>query len=76
MREAPALMRWITTLVSPPPERVVAAIVRVASAPEFAGQSGRFYHAGKEITADAYARDPKVQSRLWAVSAQLAKVDL
>jgi len=51
-------------------------IVRVATAPEFAGESGHFYRDGKEIKADAFALDPENQQRLWQVSAELAKLNV
>jgi NAD(P)-dependent dehydrogenase (short-subunit alcohol dehydrogenase family) len=73
MREAPTPMRWITNLFSASPERAASGIVSVAAAPEFAGQSGRFYRDGKEISAPAYARDRDNQRRLWEVSAELTK---
>jgi NAD(P)-dependent dehydrogenase (short-subunit alcohol dehydrogenase family) len=73
-REFPALMRWFTYLISAPPERAAEGIVRLASASEFAGRSGRFYHNGTEIIANEYARDPNVQRRLWEVSAELTKL--
>ncbi len=72
MREAPALMRWLIARMSAPPERAAGAITQLAAAPEYAGSSGRFYHNGQEIQADAYAYDQNVQRRLWEVSAQLS----
>jgi NAD(P)-dependent dehydrogenase (short-subunit alcohol dehydrogenase family) len=75
MRQAPAVLRGLTWMMSSPPERAAAAIVQLASAPEVSGQTGRFYHNGKEIKADAYAYDPGVQQRLWDVSAALAHLD-
>ena len=76
MREAPALLRWFTTLMSAAPDRAVEPIVRLAYAPEFTGQTGRFYHKGKEIHADAYAYDPNVQRQLWDVSAKLTGLSI
>ena len=76
MREAPAPMRWFTNLMSTKPERATDMIVRVATAPEFAGESGHFYRDGKEIKADAFALDPENQQRLWQVSAELAKLNV
>ncbi len=71
MREAPALMRWLTNLMSAAPDRAVEPIVTLAYAPEYAGQTGRFYHKGQAITAAAYAYDLNIQRQLWEVSAQL-----
>jgi hypothetical protein len=74
MREANPLLRFVTRLFSPPAERAAEGIVRVATAPEFAGASGRFYHNGKEIKADAFAYDANAQQQLWKVSAELTKL--
>jgi len=76
MREAPAPMRWFTNLMSTKSEHAADMIVRVATAPEFAGESGHFYRDGKEIKADAFALDPENQQRLWQVSAELAKLNV
>ena len=75
MREAPAVLRGVTWLVSAPPERAAEAIVRLALAPEYTGRTGRFYHKGKEIQADPYAYDASMQQRLWEVSAALVGMD-
>lgn len=72
MREAPPPLRWITSIFSAPPDRAAEAIGSVAMDAKFDGQTGRFYHRGKEIRAAAYAHDPEAQQRLWAVSAALA----
>jgi NAD(P)-dependent dehydrogenase (short-subunit alcohol dehydrogenase family) len=71
MQEAPAPLRILTNLMSTTPERAVEPIVRVATAPEFADGSGRFYRNSKEIRATDYAYDESVQEQLWAESARL-----
>jgi NAD(P)-dependent dehydrogenase (short-subunit alcohol dehydrogenase family) len=71
MRQAPVPLRWAVRLVSAPPARAAAAIVPLAVSPEFQGQSGRFFRAGREIKAPAYTRDPDVARRLWETSARL-----
>jgi NAD(P)-dependent dehydrogenase (short-subunit alcohol dehydrogenase family) len=75
MRQAPVVLRWLTWMASASPERAAEAIAHLASAPEVAGRTGRFYHNGKEIQADAYAYDPEVQEHLWEVSAALTHLD-
>jgi NAD(P)-dependent dehydrogenase (short-subunit alcohol dehydrogenase family) len=72
MRHAPAPIRWVTYLASALPERAVAPIVRVATEPEFATESGRFFLRGRVIDPPPYTRDEAVQERLWAASAALA----
>jgi NAD(P)-dependent dehydrogenase (short-subunit alcohol dehydrogenase family) len=71
MREAPAPFRVLTQLLSRSPGRAGVAIADLATAPEFAGKTGRFYRDEKEIRASAYAMDAGVQQRLWRVSEEL-----
>jgi NAD(P)-dependent dehydrogenase (short-subunit alcohol dehydrogenase family) len=75
MRGAPAPLRWATWLLSRSPARVVDSIVPVALAPEYAGATGRFFKAGREIEAPPYTRDPGVAARLWAVTASITRLD-
>jgi NAD(P)-dependent dehydrogenase (short-subunit alcohol dehydrogenase family) len=72
MREAPAPLRWVTSLISSSPERAARPIGDLATAPQYAGKTGRFYYRGREIEPPAYARDPAAQQRLWQESARLA----
>ena len=71
MKEGVFLMRLLTRLASPPPEKVTGPIVRAAIAPEFEKMTGKFLHHGQEIEAPAYAHDPTAQQRLWEVSERL-----
>ena len=73
MREAPAPFRVVTRLVSGSPARAGAAIAQLATAPEYAGKTGRLYHDGKEIEAPTRSRDEGLQRRLWEVSEQLTR---
>ena len=75
MRDAPAPLRWATWVVSRSPARAAEAIVPLALAPEYEGLTGRFYHAGREIDAPPYTRDPEVARRLWDVTAALTGLD-
>ena len=54
MREAPAPFRLLTRLVSGSAERAGGSIADLATAPEFANKTGRFYRDRKEIRASAY----------------------
>lgn len=71
MKEAFFLMRLLTRLMSPAPEKVTSGILQAATAPEFEKTTGKFLHTGKEIDAPAYAHDRSVQQRLWEISEQL-----
>jgi NAD(P)-dependent dehydrogenase (short-subunit alcohol dehydrogenase family) len=72
MREAPALLRWATRLVSAPPTRAATAIAPLVLAPQYDGGTGRFFKDGREIGAPPYTREPEVGRRLWDASAALA----
>jgi NAD(P)-dependent dehydrogenase (short-subunit alcohol dehydrogenase family) len=74
MREANVAIRFLSSLFSMPPERAAQSIVHLATAPEFAGKSGRFYRNGKEIKASAYAYDPDIGRRLWDESVRLTRL--
>jgi NAD(P)-dependent dehydrogenase (short-subunit alcohol dehydrogenase family) len=71
MREAAAPFRVLTRLASRSPERAGASIAELATSPEFAGRTGRFYRDHKEIRASAYAQNVELQRRLWDVSEEL-----
>jgi NAD(P)-dependent dehydrogenase (short-subunit alcohol dehydrogenase family) len=75
MRQAPAPIRWLTRLVSAPPERVATAIAPLALAPEYAGRTGRFFTKGREIEPPAYTRDADVAGRLWEACSALTERD-
>jgi NAD(P)-dependent dehydrogenase (short-subunit alcohol dehydrogenase family) len=68
MQEGFFLMRLLTRLASPAPEKVTGAIRQAAVAPEFEKTTGKFLHNGKEIEAPAYAHDRTAQQRLWEIS--------
>jgi retinol dehydrogenase 14 len=74
MRQAAAPVRWVSRLVSAPPERIAAAIAPLALSPEYAGRTGRFFTKGREIDAPPYTRDPEVARRLWDASATLTRL--
>jgi NAD(P)-dependent dehydrogenase (short-subunit alcohol dehydrogenase family) len=73
MGQAPAPFRILTRLLSGSPARAGAAIAHLATAPEFAGKTGRFFREGKEIRAWAQGRDVALQRRLWEVSEDLTR---
>jgi NAD(P)-dependent dehydrogenase (short-subunit alcohol dehydrogenase family) len=73
MHEAPALFRVVTRFGSRSPALAGAAIAQLATAPEYAGKTGRLYLDGKEIEAPARSRDEGLQRRLWEVSERLTR---
>jgi len=74
MKEAFAPLKLITWLLSSPPQKAAEDILKMATAPEFANVSGKFFHHGKEIEAPAYARDRNNQERLWEISERLTDI--
>jgi NAD(P)-dependent dehydrogenase (short-subunit alcohol dehydrogenase family) len=74
MRQAVAPLRWLIRPISAAPARAAAAIAPLALSAEFQGRNGRFFHAGKEIDAPPYTRDPQAARRLWDVAAALTEL--
>ncbi len=74
LQEASRPVRWLTNLVSAPPEKAADGPVYLALSPDVAGVTGRFFKGKKRIDASPYARDPEVQHRLWDVSAALTNL--
>jgi retinol dehydrogenase 14 len=73
MCEAPAPVRWVTRMISAPPERVAAAIVPLLLSAEYAGYTGRFFSRGREIEPPPYTRDQEVAKRLWDANVALSE---
>jgi NAD(P)-dependent dehydrogenase (short-subunit alcohol dehydrogenase family) len=72
--EMPFLLRWGTNLVSATPEKAAESVIYLASSPNVASVSGRFFKVQKAIEPDAYAKDEDVQRRLWEISEKLAGI--
>ena len=72
MSEASAPIRWLTRLLSTTPERASVSLVYLASSPEVAGVTGKFFKGIKIGSSSAYSRDENVQKRLWDVSTGLS----
>ncbi|MEW5931169.1 MAG: SDR family oxidoreductase [Gemmatimonadota bacterium] len=64
------LKRWLKT-----PEEGARVIVRLASAPELEGITGRYFRAEGEIRPSAAALDDDAARRLWRVSEELTGLD-
>ncbi len=73
MREAPLAIRWLTQLASTAPTKAASSLVYLASAPEMAGVTGKFFKDGKAIESNQYSHDQVIQRRLWDVSVALTK---
>lgn len=75
MQEAPAPIRWLSSVTAASPERASRSIMRLALDPEFATPTGQFYKNAKPIKADAYAYDEVLQQKLWLFSDRLVDLD-
>jgi len=74
MREAPAPLRWLLHLLSAPPEKAAATPIYLASSPEVAGVSGKFFKNKRPVASAPYSHDRDAQRRLWEASAALAGI--
>lgn len=52
-------------------EKGAAATLRLATAPELEGVTGKYFDGVKEARADAQAYDPNIRRRLWRLSEEL-----
>ena len=71
------LGRAVTSLLAPfflSPERGARTSVHVATAPELAGVSGRYFAKCREARPTAAAQDPGLAKRLWDESARLTGI--
>lgn len=72
MRGYPAPLRRLYEWLLFGPERAARPVVRLATAPELAGVSGRYFGPwGRETKPSRRARDGAAAARLWSVSEQL-----
>jgi NAD(P)-dependent dehydrogenase (short-subunit alcohol dehydrogenase family) len=75
MRQAPAPLRWMTSLMATSPQRAAEPVLRVATESAFAEQNGRFFHKAEAIAPPAFALDVQAQERLWQESLRLAGLE-
>ena len=73
MKEAPLVMRWITRLASSRPEKAAESLAYLASSPEMASISGKFFKGRKVIESNQYSYNQGVQDRLWDISVALER---
>jgi NAD(P)-dependent dehydrogenase (short-subunit alcohol dehydrogenase family) len=71
MHEAPGPFRLILRLRGRSPDEAGRAIARLATSPEYASMTGRFFRDMKEIEPPEYAMNVQTQRRLWEVSEEL-----
>jgi dehydrogenase/reductase SDR family protein 13 len=70
-RQVPAPVRWVIKRFMITPQDGAQSTLRCATAPELAGQSGRYYDAsGKEKAPNPIADDVELANTLWTKSAE------
>jgi NAD(P)-dependent dehydrogenase (short-subunit alcohol dehydrogenase family) len=70
-RRVPGPLRWAIKRFMITPEKGAEASLRCATAPELAGQTGRYYDVGgKETAPNRVADDPELAGQLWTRSAE------
>jgi len=70
-RQVPAPLRWLIKRFMITPEQGAEASLRCATAPELAGQTGRYYDVGgKEREPNPVANDAELAQSLWTKSAE------
>ena len=75
MRDNNFLIRWITRLMFKPVTEGAKTSVMLASDPELAGVSGRYFDQCEEKPPGGKALDPELADRLWKHSAELVGMD-
>jgi NAD(P)-dependent dehydrogenase (short-subunit alcohol dehydrogenase family) len=71
LKEAPGVMNFLAQLFSGKPDAAAKSIAWLATAPETAQQTGKFWKGRAELKAAPYARAPENMQRLWDESARL-----
>ncbi len=74
LQEASRPVRWLVNLVAASPEKAAAGPVYLASSPDVASVTGKFFEGTKQINPSPYAHDPAVQRRLWDLSTALTQL--
>ena len=70
-RHVPAPVRWLMKKLMITPEQGAASSLRCATAPELAGDTGRYYDVGgKETAPNRVADDVELANMLWTKSAE------
>ena len=69
-RRVPAPLRWLIKQFMISPEQGAQTSLRCATAPELAGETGRYYERGKEKAPSRLADDVELARTLWAKSAE------
>src|SRR5205085_11912909 len=75
-REAPAPLRWVTSLFAHSPEPVAQSVVYYASSQEVQAMTGLLFKKGRQpMDSSPYTKDRAVQQHLWEASMALAPLE-
>ncbi len=74
MKEAPGLVNFLAQLFSGKPDSAAAGIAWLATAPEAAKESGKFWKGREQLKAAPYSQAPESMQRLWVEGARLVGV--
>jgi len=73
MREAPAPLRWLTSLFAQSPEPVAQRVVYYASSQDVQGMTGLLFHKGRQpMDSGPSTKDRAIGQHLWEASMALA----
>ena len=76
MRESPAPLRWLNSVLGHSPESVAERVVYYASSPDVQGMTGMLFHTGRQPKeANPCTTDRAVGQHLWEASLALAPLD-
>lgn len=70
-REMPGPFRLLAKLFFTTPEKGARTSLYLATSPDVAGTSGKYFESSKQVAADPAAHDDATTERLWIVSASL-----
>jgi NAD(P)-dependent dehydrogenase (short-subunit alcohol dehydrogenase family) len=73
MRQAPALIRWVSQFRAVPAEQAAEHVLRPLLDPELAQLNGRFFRLSKQARPTPYTMAPATQERLWETSERLVE---
>ena len=73
MREAPAPLRWLNSVLGRSPELVAERVVYYAASPDVQGMTGMLFHQGRD--ARPCTTDRAASQHLWEASLALAPLD-
>jgi len=71
MRQSPALLRGMLSLMSASPQKAAKSVSRLGLGPDATDLNGQFFKGTKLSRSAPYSLDPAVQARLWQLSAAL-----